>query len=417
MKVAIYTREKHVSGPKTGKWYYKRLNLGRGRKPADLKPPFFLRHIKPGGGRMWTRLDDPLESVIDAAGKMEAGLDAQAKGLTVTDGKSLILAGSNPNRTLIKIAVQDFLDKKRGKAPKTIAQYTVVLNQFLQHVWNKIRFIDEVTGDVLDGYKKFLETEGYAPTTIHGHLLIVCFLLKKCGVMNPTKLVDMPTVEEEPAEPYNKEQLEAFFAYFDRKDVTEEKKKELIEAKQRYEFFLGSSLREREVSFTEWGDIDFTKGTVRVHAKKDMGFTVKNHEARIVPLPTSVLEMLKERKKNASHARWIFVNEDGRPEGHFLRKLKSFAWKASLNCGRCETTRTEGNDENKHTAQVSCKDRPVCKQWKLHRFRKTRATRWMERGVPVRNIQHWLGHKSLETTMIYLGITGVEDLRDKIDAA
>jgi len=409
MKVAIYTREKHVSGPKAGKWYYKKVPLGRGRKPADLKPPFFLRHIKPGGGRMWTRLDDSLEAVTDAAKKMEVGLDAQAKGLTVTDGDSLILAGTNPNRAPLKIAVQDFLDKKRSKAPKTIQQYTLVLNQFLEHVWADAKFVDEVTGNTLDSYKKFLETEGYADKTIHNRLLIVCFLLKKFGVMNPTKLVDLPTIEEEPAEPYTREQLDALFTYFD--------KKGLGEAKQRYQFFLDSSLREREVMFTEWGDIDFTKGTVRVHAKKDVGFTVKNHESRIVPLPSSLIEMLKTRRKNAKHPRWVFPNEDGKPEGHFLRKLKSIAMHAGLNCGQCETTRNEGNDENRHAADVSCKDRPVCKQWKLHRFRKTRATRWMERGIPVRNIQHWLGHKSLETTMIYLGITDVEDLRDKIDAA
>jgi integrase len=60
----------------------------------------------------------------------------------------------------------------------------------------------------------------------------------------------------------------------------------LEEEKQRYKFFLGSSLREKEVMFGEWDDIDFTRGTFRVHAKKDVGFTVKNHEDRRVPLPT-----------------------------------------------------------------------------------------------------------------------------------
>src|SRR5205085_9851883 len=108
------------------------------------------------------------------------------------------------------------------------------------------------------------ETQGYAAKTIHNRLLIVCFLLKKYGVLNPTKLVDMPTIEEEPAEPYTGEQLDSLFAYFDREG--------LEEAKQRYQFFLGSSLREREVMFSEWDDIDFTKGTIRVHAKKDVGF-------------------------------------------------------------------------------------------------------------------------------------------------
>jgi site-specific recombinase XerD len=38
-------------------------------------------------------------------------------------------------------------------------------------------------------------------------------------------------------------------------------------------------------------------------------------------------------------------------------------------------------------------------------------------GVPVRTIQFMLGHKSLETTMRYLGITNLDSLTDKIDAA
>jgi hypothetical protein len=51
-------------------------------------------------------------------------------------------------------------------------------------------------------------------------------------------------------------------------------------------------------------------------------FTLKTHEARAVPLPASLLAALKERKKNPQHPRWVFVNKDGNPEGHFLKKLK-----------------------------------------------------------------------------------------------
>ena len=34
-----------------------------------------------------------------------------------------------------------------------------------------------------------------------------------------------------------------------------------------------------------------------------------------------------------------------------------------------------------------------------------------------RTIQNWLGHKSLEATMIYLGVTDSEKLRSNINAA
>jgi len=117
---------------------------------------------------------------------------------------------------------------------------------------------DQVTDDVLDSYKRFLEKEGFAARTIRNRLLIVCFLLKKNGIANSTKLVEMPTIEDEIPEPYTREQLEALFEYLDLGRLEEEK--------QRYKFFLGSSLREREVMFAEWDDLDFDKGTIRVHA-------------------------------------------------------------------------------------------------------------------------------------------------------
>jgi hypothetical protein len=37
-----------------------------------------------------------------------------------------------------------------------------------------------------------------------------------------------------------------------------------------------------------------------------------------IPLPDSLIARLKNRHKNAPHERWIFVNEEGRPDNHFL---------------------------------------------------------------------------------------------------
>jgi integrase len=81
------------------------------------------------------------------------------------------------------------------------------------------------------------------------------------------------------------------------------------------------------------------------------------------------------------------------------------------------TVITEVRYEKRKKVEVSCKDRPVCEHFYLHRFRKTCATRWHEAGIPIRTIQNWLGHKSLETTMIYLGVTDSEKLRSNINAA
>jgi site-specific recombinase XerD len=49
----------------------------------------------------------------------------------------------------------------------------------------------------------------------------------------------------------------------------------------------------------------------------------------------------------------------------------------------------------------------------LKTFRSTYATRMLRQGFDVRTVQHWMGHKSLETTMRYL--VPATDVHAKLD--
>lgn len=49
----------------------------------------------------------------------------------------------------------------------------------------------------------------------------------------------------------------------------------------------------------------------------------------------------------------------------------------------------------------SCKDKPVCENWYLHRFRHTFANSHLRKGVDVSTVQEGLGHSDLATTAIY----------------
>lgn len=49
----------------------------------------------------------------------------------------------------------------------------------------------------------------------------------------------------------------------------------------------------------------------------------------------------------------------------------------------------------------------------LRKFRSTYATRMLRAGFDVRTVQHWMGHKSLETTMRYLA--PAKDVHDRLD--
>ena len=112
-------------------------------------------------------------------------------------------------------------------------------------------------------------------------MLTVLSLLKDHKVSTGFSLKrDLPTYEEDPPVPFTEEDLKRLFAV-----MTDEEK-------LRYEFFLGTAAREQEVQYASWQDIDFEKLEFHVRAKKDVGFTPKNHERRSVPMPASLVALL-----------------------------------------------------------------------------------------------------------------------------
>src|ERR1700757_321739 len=76
--------------------------------------------------------------------------------------------------------------------------------------------------------------------------------------------------------------------------------------------------------------------------------------------------------RNAQSHDLVLPNSEGKPDGHFLRKLKAIAMKAGV----------EGAE--------------------LHRLRKTYADTLHEEGVSVNTIRIRLGHESLDVTLAYL---------------
>ena len=392
----FYIRRKNPAG----RWRYKRVNIGPGRRPADLTGPFYLRYTAENGSQPYLSGGDTLEEAIKAAETLTHMLDAKAKGLSVPELDAT-------NRVTIKAAIEDFLAAKKNKTKRTIETYRAHLTTFLEHLPINIRYTDELSGNTkaFRSYQDKMAAEGYEPKTIHNRMLNLRIFCKKAGIKFPLGWDEMPIVEEEPAVAYDNEELKKLFAAMNEEQLA------------RYKFFLGSACRDKEATYAACQDLDITKGSIHLRSKPDVGFTLKSHESRTVPLPQPLIALLKERRKHAPHQRWIFANEEGRPDNHFLRKLKRIALHAGLNCSHCKTTITKGHDENKRQVEVTCRTDPVCEHWILHRFRKTCATRWHEHGVPIRTIQHWLGHKSLETTMLYLGVTDPEKLRSNIDKA
>jgi integrase len=405
---AIYVRKTLPSAEGVIALRYKKVPVSAGRRPDWARTgPYYVRFTE-AGRQVWSQPFEVLEKAEEFRSTAKEAVAAERAGLTLAESQD----AANINRKPIRTAVEKFLDRKRGKSAATVTNYTYILNEFVEWLPSKIRFVDQIAGEpeILDNYKRHLEEEAQAaPKTVANKLLVVCFMLKASGVQNPSKLVEMPTVDEEPAEPYTRQELSKLFATM------------TPEERVRYQFFLDSGCREKEVQFATWDDIINGEYSVRTKEYTDAQgrkrkFTTKNHLTRRIPLTGELLELLKDREKHSGPQRWIFVNEDGQPEGHFLRKFKALAKRTGLNCGQCKTKIMDGKYENRREKEVSCETRPVCEKHYLHRLRKTCATFWHEQHFPLRTIQYWLGHKSLETTQKYLGIQSTETLQAQINA-
>jgi integrase len=393
----IYIRRKE---PGKG-WRYRAVPKV-GRLPqAEAGVKFHVRYRDASGKFVWSQPYDTLEEARKEAAGLELNAEAVSLGLTVAEYKDR----ANSHRTTIKAAIAQFIsDAKQTKKKKTFVGYEHNLKQFQDSA--KVRFIDEVTKKTLTDFRDFLAGKGYEARTQHNRLMTVLSLLKKNKIKTDFSLSsDLPEFEEEPAVPYEPSELKKLFAAM--------KPEEVI----RYKFFLGTACREKEVTYAAWQDIDFARGIYHIRRKPDVGFTPKKHESRDVKMPTDLVEQLRERKKHAQNTRWIFVNNEGRPDNHFLRKFKRIALRAKANCGNCVAPWTSGRYHTLRKIETTCKTHPVCEHHYLHRLRKTCASSWEAKQVPVRTIQFMLGHKSLETTMRYLGITNLDSLTDKIDAA
>ena len=88
---------------------------------------------------------------------------------------------------------------------------------------------------------------------------------------------DWPRFVEEEPEIYDKEDLETLFAVCD------------TEERLWFEFFLMTGMREQEVMYTEWPDVNLTANTVRVSHKPERGWAPKAYTEREIPIPAKLV--------------------------------------------------------------------------------------------------------------------------------
>jgi integrase/recombinase XerD len=272
--------------------------------------------------------------------------------------------------------VAGFLEETElTKKPKTLAAYTTALSYFTESC-PKLYLQDIERADLLKFCAFLRDKKKQAPRSVYNKFENVMTFLKANGIRGLVGKNDWPRYTEEEPEMYEPEELDKLFKACD------------AEERLWYEFFLMTGMREQEVMYTYWSDVNFAAATVRVSHKVDRGWTPKAYKEREIPIPAKLVKSLKVWKTKADKTcGLVFPTAGCNPKLDFLDCLKAVAERAKL-------------DEDNF--------------W-LHKFRATFATRCLWAGVDLRTVQQWLGHSDMESTMRYLKPSRSQQVREKVN--
>jgi len=323
--------------------------------------------------------------VLERARRKRLVLESERAGIQVKEPEA-----SDPHR--LHSAIDRYLEfVKLFKKPSTYKHYRNALGRFKERC-SRI-FVHQVDRDDLVDFMSYLSGLGLDNRTIYTKTMVVVQMLKDAGVPKILRKGDWPRYTAEERSIYTPGDLRVFF------------RKASAQERILFQFFLLTGFRESEVKHVSWEDIDFREQVVRVKAKPKWKFIPKNWEEREVPIPSTLLNSLAALKlKTTVGTDLIFPSPGGKPEYHMLEKCKAVASRAGLNCGHCQTKKG------------SCKEGPYCGKFFLHKFRHTFATTHLRDGIDLRTVQHWMGHKDLKSTMVYLKPARGKEIIRKVNA-
>jgi integrase len=302
-------------------------------------------------------------------------------GRAVLQGGKQIPKPQNGSFT-IEAAVADFLEfTKIKKRPNTHKRYRAVLDHFRAFA-KPYTQVGAISPPDIDAYRderlaeKNTRGKPISPRNVNYEVATIrsfCYYLQKFrdpSLPNPAARLKSLAVTKTIVDTYDEAELEKFLQACTK------------EEQAIFKTFYYTGLREQELAHLHWSDLSLVKGVLTVRAKPEEGFIPKDWEEREIPLHPSLVTLLKKLPRR--HADLVFPTLKGNPNGHLLRMLKEVVERAKL----------RGH-------------------WYLHKFRKTLATRALEKGANIRTVQALLGHKNITTTARYLS-TSTDKMRQAV---
>jgi integrase/recombinase XerD len=279
----------------------------------------------------------------------------------------------NGHRSLAA-TVATYLDEiKLIKKPKTHSSYSVALSYFLESC-QKTNLEDIDRLDLLKFIAFLRDEKEHAAQTIANKFNAVMIFLTAHGIRGLLRRNDRPKFTLEEAEIYEQEELDKLFAACD------------PEEQLWYEFFLMTGMRDQEVRYCYWSDVNLEAREIRVSYKPDLGWTPKMYKERTIAIPDQLAEKLKAWKKKAT-CKLVFHTRTGKPKHDFLFSLKNAVERAKLDPDNF---------------------------W-LHKFRATFATWHLQNGEDIYTVMTWMGHSNMKSMLPYLRRSRSQKTRARVN--
>lgn len=309
MAVTLYRQVKVSNGGRR----YVRVNLGRGRRPADLSGPYYLRYFCPTRNRrVWEHAGDDLTEAIRLADQKEGFLQAKSAGVPVAEPR-------NDNRVRIDDAIEEYFANlaAQGKDPKTIRAYRVAIDQFRQSC-PKV-YVNEVKKQDLLNFMAWLRRQPRKPRRSGdpnrtffnktGHVVV---FLKAYGVSRILKKSEYPRFNPKPVEYYSADQVKALYAAA-----------KGDEERFTLDYFLKTGVRDGEAGHALYTDVK--DGFLYIAEKPEWNWHPKHWQCRRIPIPSYLVAAIEERHKKNPGTKLIFPNSNNKPNQHLIRVVQRIA--------------------------------------------------------------------------------------------
>ena len=187
------------------------------------------------------------------------------------------------------------------------------------------------------------------------------------------KAVEWGVIDSNPIAKVKKIKIPIRFHYFTPGEIDYQLRQATPYLKRLIGLGAYAGLRRAEMAELRITDIDFKNKVIKIRSDQD--YTPKGKRPRAIPLNDNLIQILKSTQTLSGD--WVLPRtmKDGSPFNfHRLQEL-SRAYKKFL--------------------------RKINQDGRLHDLRHTFGTYGVAAGIPIRDVQAWMGHSDIQSTMIY----------------